>query len=903
MSIQIENRLTQYVPNLNISQQVLQEQLGTFINSERELLKADILAGKSGFTACSTHTQIWDVIIQKVYEVATYQIKTEYSKQIEELLKIPGVDYSDFMDDVPEDWTPDVALYGVGSYGRHELCYFSDVDVVYTSSVDLEDVYDEGTLELVRWFYDFFDSLHTVIPGFEFSFIYRPISDIEKWNFMDMTALIDMRFIAGDSTLTERFRKAVQSDKSDISLVLDLLQSRADSINSSEDTIYLNQPDIKTGRGGLRTLQYALWMCGLPNFTSVLELYERYDDEQLKPSLDFMFKVRNLLHVLAGEPYDSLTFHPEQDDTLQTQIADALGYSDESEEGRYDFMADYYAKAKYLHFKAELLIRKFLANGIPVSDVLGVRTDVLYCIDNNFGELDVDELFKLFTYFQQYDFEIDPSLATFIFAYVDAFDWDRFRKRMAELINTPGNVEKSLTRLHRLGILSRLGEGGERFEKAMMTRSERSLDPYTVGKHTLTAIGHLDEIRRTESSSPFAGPRIGQTMSPSPSSELEELNTALRSLSDTSPLYMALFLHDIDKPDPTHPQTGAEKAKRIAPEFGFNPQQTEEICFLIREHLTMISLARYHQWDEPTITEFCEKVNSIERLTALYLLTYCDSMANGVQNFSNLVKHNLKRLYEVVRVRFVGQEESQWGVFAQPEEFQQFLQQMPVTYRIGVAPEEISMHMKMISQAEATSSENSDSDASAVILQFVDKPGFTELHLCSHSRIGKLHTVSGLFFANNIDVRDARVYPKQDTNLELEIYRLVHQSAQQSSEPLPLDEDLKRDLDFDIRSLMAGEVMLEEIFERRYVDTAGTWRVDDVTVETARNYTEIVVTGEEKVGFLHYLSGILAKMELNVDMCKCSGMGGQATDRFYVQPVADPQKVRDQILAELSVDE
>ena len=899
MSVDIENRLTQYIPNLNISQQVLQEQLGAFIKSERELLKTDILSGESGFSACGTHAQIWDVIIQKVYEVATYQIQTEYSKQIEELLKIPGVDYSDFMDDVPEEWTPDVALYGVGSYGRNELCYFSDVDVVYTSSVDLEDVYDEGTLELVRWFYDFFDSLHLAIPGFEFSFIYRPMSDIAKWNFMDMTALIDMRFIAGDSTLTEKFRKAVHSEKSDISLVLDLLQSRADSFNVSDDTLYLNQPDIKTGRGGLRTLQYALWMCGLPNFTSVLDLYERFDDEHLKPSLDFMFKVRNLLHVLADAPHDSLSFHPEQEDTLQSQIACALGYSDESEEGLYDFMADYYAKAKYLHFKAELLIRKFLANGVPVSDVLGVRTDVLYCIDNNFGELDTDELFMLFTYFQQYDFEIDPSLATFIFAYVDAFDWDRFKQRISELINTPGSVEKSLTRLHRLGILSRLGEGGERFDKAMMTRSERSLDPYTVGKHTLTAIGHLDEIRRTESSSPFAGPRVGQPMTPSANTELEELNTAFSSLSDSAPLYMALFLHDIDKPDPAHPKTGAEKARRIAPEFGFNPQQTEEICFLIREHLRMITLARYHQWDEATIAEFCEEVNSLERLTALYLLTYCDSKANGSQNFSNLAKHNLKRLYEVVRVRFVGQEESQWGVYAPPEEFQHFLHQMPVTYRIAIAPEEISMHMKMIAQAETSSSENKDSEASAVNLQFVDKPGFTELHLCGHSRIGKLHTVSGLFFANNIDVRDARVYPKQDTNLELEIYRLVHQLSQQSSEPLPLDEDLKRDLDFDIRSLMAGEVTLEEVFERRYVDTTGTWRVDDVTVETARNYTEIVVTGEEKVGFLHYFSGILAKLELNVEMCKCSGLGGQATDRFYVQPVADPQKVREKILAEL----
>ena len=62
------------------------------------------------------------------------------------------------------------------------------------------------------------------------------------------------------------------------------------------------------------------------------------------------------------------------------------------------------------------------------------------------------------------------------------------------------------------------------------------------------------------------------------------------------------------------------------------------------------------------------------------------------------------------------------------------------------------------------------------------------------------------------------------------------------------------------------------------------------------------MTGEEKVGFLHYFSGILAKLELNVEMCKCSGLGGQAVDRFYVQPVADPQGVRDQILAELPVE-
>ena len=897
MPTKIEKRLNGYVPNLDVPFEDFQKQLAAFIRAERGHLKDRILEGEGGFAACRIHTEVWDAVIQKVYEVASFQIQDEYQKQLEVLKMLPDVDVDDLETEL-EGWIPDVALYGVGSYGRNELCYFSDVDVVYTSSVDLEDIYDESTLELIRWFYDFFDSLHSVIPGFEFSFIYRPLADVTKWNYQDMTALIDMRFIAGNAALTEQFRKVVHSEKSDISLVLDLLKSKADAFKASEDTIYLNQPNVKTGRGGLRTLQYAFWICGLPDFTSITDLYGRYDDEHLIPSLDFVFKVRNLLHVLADAPHDDLSYHPEKGDVLQSEVARVLEFTDETDEGRYAFMAEYYAKAKYLHFKGELLIRKMLANGIPISDVLAVRTDLLYCMDNNFGELDTDELFQLFTYFQQYDFEIDASLSTFISRYVHAFDWDSFQKRMVELLNMPGDVEKTLTRLHRLNILSRLGEGGALFEKAMMTRSERSLDPYTVGKHTLVAIGHLDEIRQTEPSSPFGGAQFGAPVASSPTSELEDLNTVFRSLSDPAPLYMALFLHDIDKPDPTHPMTGAEKAKRIAPEFGFNSQQTDDICFLIREHLAMIDLARYHHWDESTISEFCKKVNSLERLSALYLLTYCDSKANGSQNFSHVVKHNLKSLYEAARTRFVGPEETQWGVFAPVEEFQQFLHYMPVSYRISVSPEDIAMHIKMTGQIESGTPET-EGMPSAGVVQFVDRPGFTELHLCSPSRIGKLHTVSGLFFANGIDVRDARVYTKQDTSVELEIYRLVHQPPHHSGEPMPLDEELKRDLDFDIRGLLAQEVTLEEIFDRHYVNLAETWQVDEVSVETTRSYTEIVVVGEEKVGFLHYFSGILAKLGLNVEMCKCSGLGGQAVDRFYVQTIAEPKVVHADIMAAL----
>ena len=160
----MENRINSYVPDLNLSFDELQQQLTAFIQAEREHLKTCILKGESGLATCTQHTLMWDTVLQKVYNVAQYQIQTEFANQIEELAKLGDSEIAELLSDLTGPWTPDIALYAVGSYGRQELCYYSDLDVVYTSAVDLEEVYDERTLELIRWFYDFFDSLHSVIP-------------------------------------------------------------------------------------------------------------------------------------------------------------------------------------------------------------------------------------------------------------------------------------------------------------------------------------------------------------------------------------------------------------------------------------------------------------------------------------------------------------------------------------------------------------------------------------------------------------------------------------------------------------------------------------------------------------------------------------------------------------------
>jgi [protein-PII] uridylyltransferase len=860
--------MDKYVSDINAPFEDLLKGLLAYISEQRERTRKLIRDPKvSGFDCCRFNTRLWDAVIQKIYEIAQHRIHAE----------------------------PDIAIYAVGSYGRQEMCYYSDIDLVYTSSVDLEEVYDEKTLDLIRLFYDFIDGLSKALPGVKFSFIYRPFVDIDRWNYQDITALIDMRFLAGDSSLTLKLKNTVRSRKYDISIVLDLLQAKEEAFKKFDDTLYLNQPNVKEGRGGLRTLQYALWMFGLREFVSIPDLYEVFNDDELKCALDFMLKIRNLLHLFADAPRDVLSYLPEQNDLIQQQAALAMGYPGTGEAPIYGLMADYYKHAKYLHLRSELLIGDLIGFGIHISETLGVKQSHIFCIDGNYEAINANELFQLFSYFQQYDFELDAPISTFIFTHVDRLDLDAFKGRMAELMARPGKISKSLSRMQRLGITGRILP---EFEKAMLTRSERSADPYTVGKHTIVAIGYLDKIRQADA-------RKSSIAQQPDAAELVALNAIYQQLSDPSVIYMALLLHDIDKPSPDHSRTGAEKARRIAKEFGFSDAQVSEICFLIGEHLTMITLTRYHQWDEEKIVAFHQKVRSLKRLMQLYLMTYCDSRANGEQNFTCLDRDNLKRLYGLIRARIVGREEEQWCMYADPDEFRAFLQQMPISYRIAHSPQEIATHIRLVKEIEAQETQQTKGEprSDSFVFHFVDQTGFTELYLCNYDRVGHMHQVSGLFFAHHIDVREARTYTKRDTKVAVEIYRIVHQPPYLGdSQPSPLDEELKKKLIRELRRLRNNEVTLDEIFARQRIQpSSNQWKVYDVQVnaEPHKNYSEIVVKAREQIGFLYFFSGILAELGLNIEMCKCSGLGRQVTNRFYLTPIADPESIRQQIMEKL----
>jgi [protein-PII] uridylyltransferase len=342
--------------------------------------------------------------------------------------------------------------------------------------------------------------------------------------------------------------------------------------------------------------------------------------------------------------------------------------------------------------------------------------------------------------------------------------------------------------------------------------------------------------------------------------------------------------------------------------LGFNSVQIEEIAFLIKEHLKMINIARYHQLNDIIIEQLAKLVGSLDRLNKLYLLTYCDSQANGAHNFLALDKDNLRDLYERTREQFVrkvaadGLRPDDRTLYAavSPERINHFLRQMPVTYRMSHSNiDEIIFHLRLVEMVETSLDKNIET--TPVIVEFVDKTGYTELHFCCPDRVGLINQITGAFYAYDIDVREASIYTKEDTSIALDTFKLVYKpKALREIQPSPINEELKTEIKRVITELMNGNISLDEIFAHRGVKAPDDLRIFNISVEGGKEeYSEIVVSALDRNGFLYLFSGILAGLDLNIEMSKCSTLGGTVTNRFYVTHIERPEEIEVEIMERL----
>ncbi|MEJ2471747.1 MAG: hypothetical protein P8Y96_11610 [Desulfuromonadales bacterium] len=189
------------------------------------------------------------------------------------------------------------------------------------------------------------------------------------------TALLDTRFLAGDAVLYREFEKQVlqqilaKNNQAFLKAKYEEHQARRAKYGSS---VYMLEPNIKEGEGGLRDLHTAVWMARVKFKAKDLRhllkkgVISEREYQQIEAAYDYLWRIRNELHFQSKRKSDQIQFDQ------QEQIAAFLGYQKNRGSLPVElFMQDYYAQATETEHLASMLIFRAYKDKDTPTGILG----------------------------------------------------------------------------------------------------------------------------------------------------------------------------------------------------------------------------------------------------------------------------------------------------------------------------------------------------------------------------------------------------------------------------------------------------------------------------------------------------------------------------------------------------
>ena len=224
--------------------------------------------------------------------------------------------------DLKEEEVAGCALIALGGCGRAEMNPRSDLDLMF-----FYEPYGKEAARIIsdRMLYLLWDLRLDV--GYSVRSSDECLEEAQDSTVR--SALLDARLVSGNPELFALFSQAVgrvmltQDTQIFIKLKLDERTERKKKYGSS---VYLLEPNLKEGEGGLRELQEALWIARVKfKASSLKELLKKgvineQDFQEYDQALDFLWKIRNFLHFEGQRKSDQLTFE------LQQLLAVFFGY-------------------------------------------------------------------------------------------------------------------------------------------------------------------------------------------------------------------------------------------------------------------------------------------------------------------------------------------------------------------------------------------------------------------------------------------------------------------------------------------------------------------------------------------------------------------------------------------------
>ncbi len=799
------------------------------------------------------------------------------------------------------DARPRLALVATGGYGRNELAPRSDVDLLALlpdSSAPLDERAraDQMAERIHRALWD---------AGLEAGFAARTLDQslvLAREDHTARTALLDCRLVCGDAALFRALERAAVTEleaRKVEEFIGDKLTEYRERRKRYGSSVWLLEPHLKQGKGGLRDVQCALWIARARHKVAGLgEAGERgllpaREVQALRTARDLLWRLRNQLHYATGRRDDRLTFDN------QRRIAKELGYRDlpGGDLGVEQLMRHTYLALQEIARAADGLIDRCAVEDAPRSGGFFSlrRAPVAKPIDAAFklwnGRVTVTDrevfarrpadLVRIFSVAEGcgaalYSYARDllvqelqrlgPGLATDREAHLEFW----------QLLIREGSTGEALAPLHELGVLGALFPELGRL-RAQVQHSLYHV--YTVDTHTVFALQRLARLR------------AGALLEEEPS-----LTGVARAQGRPLVLMLGLLFHDLGKGlGPDHSARGAELVRAYAQRIVLDPADAADIEWLVAVHLKMSHISQRRDLeDHQMIAGFAREAGSVDRLEMLYLLTYADMASVSLENWTQWKANLLRQLYERTHASLLaeglGEPVHAHSLEARrerlasalepllgPEEAAlapEFVHAAPERYVSAVRPADAARHLKLWAQARKTG-----------FAAELRRPatGEADLTLVANDRPGLLALFSAALSANGIDILGAEVNSLAGgIALDQFIVREPGGGAPAQSRWEAARADLLK--------LLSGAEEPHKLVQRRLrranwassaAPTVATKiRIDD---SSSLDSTVLDVLTQDRPGLLHTIADALHRVGMSIDLARIATEGNRAIDAFYLR--------------------
>ncbi len=815
-----------------------------------------------------------------------------------------------------------LCVAAVGGYGRGDLAPYSDIDLLFLTAHEPE----PRLAALVEYqLYMLWDL------GLQVGHSTRSVAECLRQARADhtiRTALLEARFIWGDQPLFRKLKSrfAAATQASGMAFVEAKLGERDARHHKHGDSRYVLEPDIKDGKGGLRDLDSMMWIA------KDLFRVESVDEMVLRGSLtpqeartfhkagSFLLALRCHLHYLAERPEERLTFD------VQPTLARQMGYTDRAGAPAVErFMKHYFLIAKDVGDLTRIFCAAFEAAHkkrplfrLPSLSTLRARLAKLgdFEVDGDRLSVASDDAFvrrpanfiRLFHLAQHYGIDIHPHALRLIRRDLRCLDKAAREDPEAnglflDILTARRDPARTLRQMSEAGVL---GKFIPDFGRVTAQMQYDMYHVHTTDEHTINCVGNLARIEAGElkDDHPIASEVVQKVLS-------------------RRVLYLAVLLHDIAKGrGGDHSVLGARVARRLCPRLGLSEEETESVAWLVRYHLLASNAAFKRDVDDPkTISDFCEIVQSPERLRLLLVLTVVDIRSVGPTVWSPWKATLLRELYvktdEVLTGGLSVERARTTRVAAAKEtlrpaladwsdaDFAAHAELGDEAYWLALDPETQERHARLVAQAGEAS------ETTFALGWHVDHgKGATEVSVYTLDHHGLFARLAGALAISGADIVDAKIFTLKN-GMALDTFWVQAGTG----EPIARTDRLER-MERRIRDVLAGRVdpraelrKPSAIQSRTQVFTVAPRVLIDNKASATHSVVE--VNGRDRRGLLFDLTDALAGCNLQIASAKISTYGERVVDVFYVKDLfgmkvtheGQLSKVRAALRAALTEDE